>query len=195
MLHIGQMRIIRTWPWLGDRMELEQLYREMYPKLVAFFLAGTSSRETAEDLAQDVFYAALRGAGGFAGRASPAAWLFGIARNRLRRHYRAGRYKARLTGRLLDAVRHGRPTEEAGPEERAVRNELQQQLLDAIRRLEDREREVVLLRVFGELPFREIGELLGISENHARVIFHRIKLQLHKEMGDKPDGRQEVRFR
>jgi len=162
-------------------MELEQLYREMYPKLVAFFLANTSSREAAEDLAQDVFCAALRGAGGFAGRSGAAAWLFGIARNKLRRHYRSKRYKARLAGRLIDDARHA---EEAGPEERAVQNERQQRLLDAIRRLDDGQREIVLLRVYGELSFREIGEIVGISENHARVLFHRVKLQLHKEMGE-----------
>lgn len=42
-------------------MELEQLYRDIYPKMYAFFYANTSSREAAEDLTQDVFFDALRG--------------------------------------------------------------------------------------------------------------------------------------
>lgn len=163
-------------------MELERLYREMYPKLVAFFHANTSSREAAEDLAQDVFYDALRGAHTFAGRSSPAAWLFGIARNKLGRYYRSKRYKSLLADKLAYDARLSVDAGSGAPEAQAVRNEMQKNLLDAIERLDGQQREIVLLRVYGGLSFREIGELAGISENHARVIFHRVKLQLHKEM-------------
>ncbi len=162
-------------------MELEQLYREIYPKLVAYFYANTSSREAAEDLAQDVFYAALRGARSFAGRSSVATWLFGMARNKLNRYYRSKRYKARLADKLANSAA---PVRETGPEEEVVRNELQRRLLDAIRRLEEPQRDIVLLRLYGELSFREIGELAGISEQHARVIFYRAKLKLLKELGE-----------
>lgn len=162
-------------------MELEQLYREIYPKMVGFFYANTSSREAAEDLTQDVFYDALRGAHTFAGRSSATTWLFGIARNKLTRYYRSKRYKSQLADKLADDARQ---TSEAGPEEQLVQSEMQKHLLDALNRLDGQQREIMLFRIYGELSFREIGELVGISENHARVIFHRVKLQLHKEMGE-----------
>lgn len=161
-------------------MELEQLYRDVYPKMYAFFYANTSSREAAEDLTQDVFFDALRGARTFAGKSSAATWLFGIARNKLSRYYRSKRYKTQLADKLANDTRHSC---EAGPEEQVVRNELQRKLTILINKLDEQQREIMLLRIYGELSFKEIGELTGISENNARVIYHRVKLQLHKEMG------------
>lgn len=160
-------------------MELEHLYREIYPKMYAFFYANTSSREAAEDLTQDVFYDALRGTHTFAGRSSAATWLFGIARNKLRRFYRSRHYKSRLTDKLVEEVQH---VIESGPEDQVVQSEMENRLLALIKQLDDLPREIIMLRAYGELSFREIGELVGITENHARVIFHRVKLQLHKEM-------------
>ena len=48
--------------------------------------------------------------------------------------------------------------------------------------MEDTEREIVLLRIYGELSFADIGTLIGKSENYARVTFHRLKLRIQKSM-------------
>ena len=45
-------------------------------------------------------------------------------------------------------------------------------------------REVLYLRIFGNLSFREIGEIMGKTENWARVTFYRGKEKLRKEMGE-----------
>ena len=168
-------------------MELEQLYRDTYPKLYAFFYAKTSSREAAEDLTQEVFYEAVKGVVSFAGHSSVRTWLFGIAKNKLSRHYRSNRYKANLEKRLAQTFKH---QSAAGPEDHMLKNETQRLLLEQINRMDEPAREIVLLRVYGELSFKEIGTLAGISENHARVIFHRAKMQLLKEVTEmgKTDG-------
>lgn len=44
--------------------------------------------------------------------------------------------------------------------------------------------EIILLRIYGDLSFKEIGELTGKSENYTRVAFHRLKNKLQKEMRD-----------
>ncbi len=65
-----------------------------------------------------------------------------------------------------------------------MNSETQRLLLEQINKLDELAREIVLLRIYGELSFREIGAFAGISENHARVIFHRAKKHLHEEMGN-----------
>jgi RNA polymerase sigma-70 factor (ECF subfamily) len=162
-------------------MDLEQLYQEVYPKLYAFFYARTSSREASEDLTQEVFCEAIRGAEAFRGQASVRTWLFAIARRKLSRYYRSKRYGSGLKHRL---AREHRDRRGAGIEEQVVRSEGERMLLERINGLREPEKEIVLLRIYGELSFREIGALVGISENHARVVFHRIKIRLQREMGE-----------
>lgn len=86
-----------------------------------------------------------------------------------------------MADKLANDTRH---SFEAGPEEQVVQNELQRKLTALINKLDEQQREIMLLRIYGELSFKEIGELAGISENNARVIYHRVKLHLHKEMGE-----------
>lgn len=163
-------------------MELERVYHDVYPKLFAFFFARTSSREVSDDLTQEVFYEAIKGAGKFRGQSSVRTWLFGIAKNKLNRYYRSKRSASDLEQALVwgQQERH-----DGGPEDQAIQNETQRMLTERIHRLDEPAKEVVLLRIYGELSFKEIGELVGISENHARVIFHRTKIQLQREMGEK----------
>jgi RNA polymerase sigma-70 factor (ECF subfamily) len=65
------------------------LFDEHYPKLYAFMRRRVGDRETAEDLAAETFVDAFRGLPRFRWRGKPfGAWLFTVARNRLRMHYR-----------------------------------------------------------------------------------------------------------
>lgn len=166
-------------------MDFEQIYRETYPKLVRFFYARTLSRESAEDLTHEVFYAAVKGANSFSGQSTINTWLFGIAKNKLSRYYRFKRSKTNLIARL--AEKH-HPQSEATPEELAIINDDHRRLLERIEQLDEQHKEIVTLRVYGELSFKEIGALIGQTDNYARVTFHRIKMQLLKEMGDQHGG-------
>ena len=56
------------------------------------------------------------------------------------------------------------------------------ELYQAIHHLSEQEREVVLYRISGELSFREIGEIVGKSENWCRTVFFRAKQKIRKEI-------------
>ena len=56
------------------------------------------------------------------------------------------------------------------------------ELYQAIHHLPEQEREVVLYRISGELSFREIGEIMGKSENWSRTVFFRAKQKIRKEI-------------
>lgn len=67
-------------------------------------------------------------------------------------------------------------------ESEAIGNVSRVELLKKIHEMENPYKEVIYLRVFGGLSFAEIGEILGKSENYARVTFYRGKEKLGKEV-------------
>ena len=67
-------------------------------------------------------------------------------------------------------------------EEIYIKNETNKALYESIEKLDSVTKDVMLYRIRGELSFKEIGELLGKTENWARVTFYRGKVKLGKEM-------------
>jgi RNA polymerase sigma factor (sigma-70 family) len=158
-------------------MELEELYKEIQPRIYAFFYIKTSSKEIAEDLTQEVFYEAIKSMHSFSQQSTIQTWLFSIAKNRLLKHFRSKKYKSQLNEMLQKET-----GESITPEQEVLKNEAKQNLIEYMNQLDELSKEVVTLRIYGELSFKEIGSLLGKSENFARVTFHRAKLKLQKEM-------------
>ena len=82
----------QEWAW-------RQLFDVLYPQMFRFFRSRVESAEAAEDLAAEVFVEAFRSRSRFRWRGRPfEAWLFGIARNRLKMHYRSRRETQELVG-------------------------------------------------------------------------------------------------
>ena len=158
--------------------EIEKLYAEIQPKIYAFFYIKTSDRAAAEDLTHDVFYEAIKSVHSFSGESTIQTWLFSIAKNLLKKHYRSNKYKRNLEEHLIKANGH----QPISPEEIFISKEENLTLAKRISQLDALPKEIVTLRIYGELSFKEIGELLEKSENYVRVTFHRTKLRLQKEM-------------
>lgn len=87
----------------GSEDAWRELFDEHYPRLYRFFRSRVSTEQAADDLASETFLEAYRGINRFRLRQRPfGAWLFGIARNRLRMHYRS----RKLTEELPDDIEH-----------------------------------------------------------------------------------------
>lgn len=156
---------------------LTSLYGEIQPKLYSFFYMKTGSKEMAEDLTQEVFYQALKTYGSFKNNCSLKTWIFSIANNLLKKHYRSKKYFKALENKLtMDNLLH------KSLEDTVIEKDNRLQLMAAINKLDDLTREIILLRIYGELSFKEIGDTLNKSENYARVTFHRGKLKIQKEL-------------
>jgi RNA polymerase sigma factor (sigma-70 family) len=158
--------------------EIEKIYSEIQPKFYAFFYIKTSNQATAEDLTHDVFYEAMKSIHSFLGDSTIQTWLFSIAKNLLKKHYRSKKYKRNLEEHLSMDDRK----QPMSPEELFMIKQENVTLIKRINELDVLQKEIVTLRIYGELSFKEIGELIGKSENYARVTFHRIKLRLQTEM-------------
>ncbi|PRY76194.1 RNA polymerase sigma factor [Alkalibacterium olivapovliticus] len=158
--------------------KLDEEFEEIYPKIYAFFYAKTGNQATAQDLSQDTFYEAFKNIASFNNQSTLSTWLFSIAINLLKKYYRKNKYEQSLMQKLSVIPEADVPSLEGVTEIK----EDTKLLLHHISKLDEASRENVLLRIYGELSFAEIGSLIGKSENYARVTFHRLKLKIQKLM-------------
>ena len=161
------------------RIHLSAVYRYIR------FRVGT--RESAEDVTSEVFMKALRSFQRYdASLASPRTWLLRIARNAVTDHLRALRRRGSLhvtLDRVPDLVAEI-PTQE----ERMLRQERIQTLLNANRTLGAADQEILSLRYGAGLNNGEIAENLGISHNAVAVRLHRaLKRLKHSVDGSTQD--------
>ena len=157
--------------------DMDAIYRNHAQTVYKFLLAQCHDPDLAEDLTQETFYQAVRSIGRFDGSCKLSVWLCQIARHVLWQELRK-RGKTDFA-ELADSIPDpGNPDAET----QVLQSEDRVGLYRAIHRLSEKEREVVLYRITGELSFREIGEILEKSENWARTTFYRAKLRLREEL-------------
>lgn len=140
---------------------------------------------TAEDLTARTFEQALVNLHQYQAEKGPfAAWLFGIARNVVSHHYRSQRRFRWLPLERLSNQASDHPP----PEESILNNERDTQLMRAVARLTDRERDLVALKFAAGMPNRQIAEMTGLSESNVGVILYRSlkRLRCMLDEGDKP---------
>jgi RNA polymerase sigma-70 factor (ECF subfamily) len=166
---------------------LVERYRTLVISLVRRFAPRP---EDAADLAQQAFLRALEASGRVFSRwrmTSPTpfrSWLVRIALNLAKNHARQGyRWRPALLTEVEEAAADPRET----PQESLERRERERSLRAAVLALPRRQREVLALRVDGGLPFRDIAETLGITENNAKVQFHHAVKRLKAEVAGAPE--------
>jgi RNA polymerase sigma-70 factor (ECF subfamily) len=151
----------------GDVKAFETLVRRYQRPVLAIARRFARDDDDAEDLAQRAFINASERAESWRG-GSFKSWLFRIVVNLAKNHVRD---TARFD-RSEDAHEtEGEPTE-ADAHQRLEDREQQKALREAVAQLPRRQREVLLLRIDGDLPFAEIASMLGITETNAKVNFH-----------------------
>lgn len=151
--------------------DLDTVYRQHAQTVYKFLLSQCRDPQTAEELTQETFYQAVRSIDRFDGSCKVSVWLCQIAKHLWYQHLRRRKPEEPLP-------------EDGLPGPSAEEDTLARQgHLDLLRRIHDlppNTREVVYLRAFGGLSFREIGDVLGRTETWARVTFYRGKEALRK---------------
>lgn len=146
----------------------DQLYREFVDRIYAFLRAHLGMPQDAEDVTAHVFMRAYEAYPRYEPRAAtPAAWLFQIARNAARDHRRGAFRRDRL---LSTAGREMMPPPD--PVDIATERIAHRELIEAVSRLPERQRDVIGLRHAG-LTFGEVGQVLSCSEDAAKMTYHR----------------------
>lgn len=152
-------------------MDFEELYNSYAGDVYRYVFSLCRNKHIAEDITSETFLSAIKSADRFKGDCNIRVWLFQIAKNA-----------------YFNLVKKNKTVTEI-PDELPSDDNFEMRLFDKsqafeihrkLRLLDEPYREVFSLRIFAELSFAEIGELLSKSESWARVTFHRAKNKLRE---------------
>jgi len=188
---------------VGDEDAFEELWRRHEAAVHGVVRRYARVPEDARDLVQRAFLRALRSARRGIGTRTPGpfpfkAWLLRIAVNLAKNH---ARDESRWRSEPLEAV-DGMGDGAPGADEALLRRERERLVRAAVLELPRRQREVLTLRLDADLSFAEVGDVLGITANNAKVSFHHATRRLREIVGElggshgpggAPDGERDGR--
>lgn len=134
----------------------------------------TQNRADAEDITQEVFFKALGSLHSLRRASSVKTWLFRIAT-----HISVDRWRKIQLPQNLPAPSF----ERYGPLARLEQKELQDLLREAIFQLPEKQRATLVLRIFHDLSFREIGEVMGSPIGTVKANYHHAIVRLRSILG------------
>ena len=154
--------------------EIEKAYTQHAKDVYRYLLSLTHDEDLSEELTQETFFQAVRSIDSFRGDGKLTTWLCGIARNLWLAHLRESRRTQPLE-ETADMAKASSPEEELSLQWDNL------EILKLLHGLKEPAREVMYLRLIGNLTFGQIGEIMGKSENWARVNFYRGKEIIRRE--------------
>lgn len=159
-----------------DEREFEAIYTRHFDGIYRFLYKLCADPHLCEEMTQETFYQAYLSLHRYNGRCEIFTWLAAIAKNTYFKYLR----RSKITHLNLELAVQ---SDESTSPQYILEKRLEASVVrDAVRRLPQKYRDVVVLRIYAERPFAEVARLLGISENSAKVIFHRAKEILKKEI-------------
>ncbi len=160
----------------GPPLDFEALYRSARDDVHAYATTLLRDRSAAEEVTATAFERAYRRRGRYdAGRGTPRAWLFGIARNAALDELRRRSRQATLVADPIDPAAPA-PGDQAGD---AIDREV---LRGALRGLHVRDREVIALRFHAGLETAEVADVLEVSPSYAGTLLHRAMTKLREAL-------------
>lgn len=174
----------------GDRRAFNELVRAYQKPVYYMALRYVKNDADAADVTQKAFVRAYKSIDGFRGESSFKTWILRITINLSLNHIRDNR-RERATD--IDDLRDDALTRQPTGAHRVIRSEESLALRDAIQMLPKKQRMVLELRIYDELPFREVAKLVGCSENAAKVNFHHAVKKLHELVPKRAgEGKKEI---
>ena len=152
---------------------MDEIYQKYAQMVYRYLLSMTYNHDLAEEMTQETFYQAIRSLERYDGSCKISTWLCAIAKNQLMVYRRKHPEEQEL-----DVVEKGT----ASTEKDVIESLSHIELLKKLHTCPEPFREILYLRIFGNLSFKEIGEVFGKTENWARVTYYRGKEKLRKEM-------------
>lgn len=174
----------------GDDSGFNYLVEKYHRSMVNFLFRMVHNQSVAEELAQEVFLRVYRSREGYRAEAKFTTWLYRIATNLAVNHARDTRHERAAQNVYLDA-----PDEETGTtpevaderplvEQRLLKNERMAMIRRQVMALPERQRMAVLMHKYQELDYRQIGEVLKLSESATKSLLFRAYQTLRERLKD-----------
>lgn len=159
-------------------MNKDNIYQDYGDFIYKYLLTLTNKLDLAEELTQETFYQAIKSINNFNdnGKAKFSTWLCAIAKNVWLQELN----QKNKNQQLKESLKNDNTTF-YDLEDEYIKNEDKVMFFKKAHQLSESKREILYLRLLGDLSFKEIGSIFERSENWARVTFYRAKLELRKD--------------
>lgn len=153
--------------------DIEKIYKEYFETVNKYLFCLTRNSDISEELTQETFYKAVKKINTYKGECKMSVWLCQIAKNLWIDQCRKNKKISNLSEEDLINI-----TEQKSLEEKIISDDEKISLYKRMQKLDEKTREVMYLRISGELTFKEIADILNKTETWERVTFYRGKNQL-----------------
>lgn len=158
--------------------EFQDVYRHVFPIIYRVVLRIVNSEDAAEELVQEAFIKYYEHRQRLADIAQAKYWLIRVAKNiALNYQKRKGR-EYRAYEKAFYEPKRREPTGES----ELLRSDSTQQVQKVLQELPEKLRTVLVLKEYGDLSYKEIGAVLGISEGNVKVRVFRARERIAKMM-------------
>ena len=157
--------------------EFTMLFQEFYPSLCRFLECLLGGRvELAQDLAQESFLQLHRTAWETVPHGEARFWLYRVARNFAINEFRTSHTRYRLLDRVVEVM----TPRTRNPEQEYETQERKELVLTILSTLPEDQRVALLLREHEQLSYKEIGQVLNVSESKVKVDIFRARAALRE---------------
>ena len=153
--------------------DIEKIYKEYFETVNKYLFCLTHNNDISEELTQETFCKAVQKIYTYKGECKMSVWLCQIAKNLWYDQCRKNKKILKTEESELLEVQDLNSLED-----QIISNDEKITLYRKMQKLDEKTREVMYLRITGELTFKEIGVILNKTENWARVTFYRGKNKL-----------------
>ena len=164
----------------GDKEGLNELAGMARERLRVYVYRLTLNDDLTQEIVQESLLEMCRVLGKLKQTDRFWSWLYGIATNKLHRHYRTER--ALRNAAASEERRRGPMKERQGGLENLVSQELKQIVSKAMQKLRTRHKAVLVMRCYDGMTYAEIADSMGCTEFSTRMLFVRAKRALQKEL-------------
>ena len=147
--------------------DIEKIYKEYFKTVNKYLFCLTRNSDISEELTQETFYKAVKKINTYKGECKMSVWLCQIAKNLWIDQCRKNKKITNLSKEDLINI-----TEQKSLEEKIISDDEKISLYKKMQKLDEKTREVMYLRISGELTFKEIADILNKTETWARVTFY-----------------------
>ena len=177
----------------GDQSAFDEMVTRYWDRIYSMVHQLLRNQQDAEEVTQDAFIRAHRGLANFRGESAFSTWLYQIATNLARNRYwywwRRKRDKsisfdaplgAENDSTLADLI----PAEQETPEDATVTQEFVGRVAECMEELNEKHREILILRNVQNLAYEEIADILGISVGTVKSRIARARESLREKLGE-----------
>lgn len=152
----------------------ERVYNDVYPILIRIAFRMTGNQDTAEELCQDAFIKYYERMAAIPNPEEAKYWLIRVLKNLALNYVKRKERERKAFDR---AIREPKPEQTSGETE-VMKSESINAVQNALETLPDNLRMVLVLKEYGNLNYKEIGSILGISEGNVKVRVYRARERL-----------------